>query len=291
MTQKILLLMVGQFLLFTNFSIAQESALGSSGAAGVAGQEVTLSVPFYSSEFSPGAPHGFEAEHVRPTYDLRAMIRTQDHSSIGGWFGAEVNFTRFTLVPMLMASGGIQFGAPSGIGVDLGLVSRFQGLIEQDPFERSQYDVIGLGAVARLRVPFSSFVAGAEIKYIDYLNQVISEEEGFETVLGHSPTWKISPHLSVKLPLGLLGRAGVDLYWLGATAAASRQFAFGNERDQVTRYDLALGKELGKFQIWLRGQFVSGVRDAEELYFLAPSFGGEYLLSSRVFRLELTWSN
>jgi hypothetical protein len=254
--------------------------------------ELRLEVPFALKRFG-AAPEGFTPTNLEPPIALGGEFRFpfnpgNDVFRVGGWGDVSLALVRPLQFPMGGFGAGVSFGW-LGVEADLGIDTRFQNWLDA-PYKQSAYGLFWYSPLwLRVRYPTARISPGLSVEAIEAPKAQIANFEGLATSIAHDTTWLFSPNVEISLPLGLAASGSLDIFSLGATAIASKEFALALEKRTVVRYTIGLGARFKEWELWAHAAFLENVGDETEHEYRAPFLYRPYLLAPQTLTLEAKW--
>jgi hypothetical protein len=253
---------------------------------------VELDIPF-SLQKLDATLDGFTDTQVEPPFNLGYAF----HLGLGKnhrWAllaKAHLSWIRYELAPI--------FGIASGMEVSFSkfkirgsLFFEDQKTIQKTFYSNSPFNILYFGPEVQATLqatPALTFGITARIFLFSSEDTQLAYLEGFSTEIRHEETFVISPEVSFEPFENFETNARLDIYELGATAIASKEFAFGMPTRTVTRWNISATYPLWKFKVRGRYSLVTDIYDPLEIYYQAPFLTQDYLLSKQVAALEILW--
>ncbi len=249
-----------------------------------------FSAPIIQEHFLP-LPYGFIGRNIS-SLGIRASLLlkppVENERSAGFKLNGLMAFTQASLTPIVGLGFEVVSIKPTDrFVIDIGAEVQDQKLVT--PFAGSQFSVLGYIVLLRLGYDLNPVKLRMEFKSLSVSDTSLTQFEGIETSVAHKKSYVTSPGIRLYLPFNLMSDLSMDLYSLGETAIASKEFGYAMPERTVYKTKLGLGIGIKNMEVWTRAMFVRGVVDHEELYYQSPLVWGDNLFASYSQMLELVW--
>jgi hypothetical protein len=163
--------------------------------------------------------------------------------------------------------------------------------------------------MGRIVYPTGPWVLAFEARGISFAEAEITNYESIETDIDHHFTVVLTPRVYFNTGLlkslsqsthgsheeptensGLRLQFSSDFYFLGATAVASKEFAFGIAPSPVvSKVGLGAALPLGNVELRAKASWVKGVKDSQEIVYSAPMLTSDYILEPVIVEIGLVF--
>jgi hypothetical protein len=263
-------------------------------------------------------PLGFSSNSTAAPYELEFLNwRAPAAHRPAFLFQANATFARESLAPGFGITPSVIFRLNRRMRLEVELDLQEQKTLRSSPYRNSVFDTYYAAGTARFEYDATpALILGIAIRDIYPFDTPLGNFEGMETTIAYNNTYVLSPNVTAWLPGRIRGKARADIYFVGDAAIASKEFGVSLPRQSwvvrwkasferrflrkepdttemeayrespkdtppPTAYD-QLGVEAGV-------TLISGLGDKTALYYQAPFFAHDYLLSTAQLTLGVSW--
>jgi hypothetical protein len=237
------------------------------------------------------SPPGFEGDALLAPYAIRFSLRNPPSLSNRATFQLEAaaRFARYSLIPILEATPSLAWAYAHG-EFEIGMELADQQTIGKSPFQNSQFDLlIGAPRVKGLFAVSPTVSLGIEGRWLFVNKTQMGNFENLKTDIDHKGTSVVTPSVVLNLPENFGMEGALDIYSVGDTAIASKEFAYSIPSETLERLRISAERRFGRLGIEASFAWVMGVRDSVELPYQAPFLTRDYLLSPKTLTLGVSW--
>lgn len=249
--------------------------------------KISVPVVIQGSEIPP---EGFTTFEMTPPYQLSYEGQIPFSTDRSFILNANLGTLPSSLAPLIGIDAGVLFRTP-----DFDFIGQIgfqdQALLSKSPFSSSHFDLFYWGPKVSILHQFNSQThASLSAETIFTQQTELANHESISTLIHHQLSIVLSPSLTYLIIPELELEGSLNLYRLGATGIASKEFAFGIDSTFVSRWNFGFTYLFKDFKVRAIDSIVTGVNDTQELGFQAPYFSKHYLLSKQVLTVEFVWS-
>jgi hypothetical protein len=253
-------------------------------------RQLSLDGPIALSK-SSSLPYGFQQKDIAPPFRLGVKLdpTLSKRQNAGLWLDADLDFLQTNLAPILDLALGWKIKIDHWYVFFGGQITD-QQLPKNGPIHQSQFDTTYFGLIAGVGYHDSHWDTRLKLKSVFYSDAQIAGNEGIETDVAHDATFIENLTVTYSTGFGLKGLAGVDLYNFGKTGIVSKEFAYGYDTHNETRFRVGASYDIAPFTVRAEARFTAGVGDQIENSYSAVFLNDDYVLSPVVLILGVAWN-
>lgn len=256
---------------------------------------LSFTFPVAVQDFDP-LPSGFSSKNFSPPVSIGLSMEAPPvDKNPGLLLSAQLANQTYALNTMFGVSAGPQWNAGKEVVLGVGLSVESQGLLKSAPLKNSHMDNWRYGAWFKLTRPMGRFKPGLVGRWVNPVETNIAAFEGLVTQIRWEESFVLRPELLWERDpeIGIIDavEASLGLHFLGATAIASKEFAFLIDSQAVFRPELAVSTQALGLEWWVRGSVMVLSRSTDPVAYLyqATSYQNDYMLAPKTLAVEARW--